>query len=71
MLIGRKYVSNLKTEGSNILWNLNMNMVIWRVTRSKNFNMSVCLKSGLVCSSYLEKVINLIARFCNVKNFLY
>ena len=27
------------------------------------------LKSGLVCSSNLEKVINLMARFCSMKRF--
>ena len=37
------------------------------VTRSKNFNMPVILKSGLVCSSNLEKVINLKACFCSMK----
>ena len=29
--------------------------------------MPVILKSGLVCSSNLEKVINLMARFCSMK----
>ena len=46
-----------------------MNKLIWRVTRSKNFNMPVILKSGLVCSSDLEKVINLMAHFCSMKRF--
>ena len=37
-----------------------MNKLIWRVTRSKIFNMPDVLKGGLVCSSNLENlVINL------------
>ena len=55
--------------GSNLWWNLNTNKLIWRVARSKTFNMPVCLKSGLVCSPKLQKGINLMARFCNVKRF--
>ena len=44
-----------------------MNKLVWRETRWKYFNISVCLKSGLICSPNLENVINLMTRSCGMK----
>ena len=57
----------IKNCGKQFIVKFNINKLIWRVTRSKYFSMPVILKSGLVCSSNLEKVINLMARFCSMK----
>ena len=48
-----------------------MNKLKWKVTRSKKINRPVILKSGPVCSSNVEKVINLMARFCSMKRGFY
>ena len=53
---GKRFFVKLKHEQANMKGN-----------KIENFNMPVILKSGLVCSSNLEKVINLMARFCSMK----
>ena len=64
-LTGLKKV--LKTEGKSWLWNSRINTASWRVTISDSLITVNSLNKGLECSLKLEKVIFLIAFFCNLK----